>query len=148
MLVKFQNLLEKAEDDMRYGILYGNTVICLCGCDGSFEHGDYKIIATYPNADIDSMIQHCIKHEKGITLRESLQADFTYELDHVDFSSKAEMDDSFRYMTDQLEIQYQNRKKGDFSISQEEYNDLHTMLEKEIENLRECYFCILDFLSK
>lgn len=149
MLVQFQNLLEEDRSDICYGILNGDqTVSCLCGCDGNFEPQDYRIIHTYPNADIGAVIQKHQNKEDLITLRNSLCADFAYELNNVDFSDAHAMDDSFQYMSDQLKMQYRDRKKNDFSISNEEYSELWNILKKESGEVQECYFHILDLLTK
>lgn len=149
MLIEYQNLLEQTKENICFGTLSDDGIVtCLCGCDGTFEPEDYKVLHTYPGVDVQSMIRKHIKQRQSITLRESLCADFEYELNYMDDSSKRSMDDSFQYMWDQLEIQYQNREKDDLSISQEGYAKLRTILEKESESLRDCYFRIHDLLSK
>ena len=54
VLVKFESELE--EGDVQFGILHGDLVICLCGCSGILEYGDYKILERFEKIDVSKLL--------------------------------------------------------------------------------------------
>ena len=53
-LVKFESELE--EGDVQFGILHDDFLICLCGCGGIFEYGDYTIIEKIEKTNVSELL--------------------------------------------------------------------------------------------
>ena len=67
-MVIFKNLLEDGYDDFAYGVvLKDKRLFCLCGCNGTFEEGEYVIIKNDANPAKDTFLKvksHKEKHDE------------------------------------------------------------------------------------
>jgi len=63
-MVIFKNLLEDTYIDLNFGIVRKDgTLYCLCGCNGTFEKDDYKIVKEDAQLKRDSIVG-IYKHTK------------------------------------------------------------------------------------
>jgi|GEM_PF-3295131 len=65
-LVKFKSELE--DNDVQFGILHGDLVVCLCGCGGLLEYGDYKILERLEKINISALLFEHFKNLGEIML--------------------------------------------------------------------------------
>ena len=67
-MVIFKNLLEDSYDDFAYGVvLKDKRLFCLCGCNSTFEEGDYAIIKNDANPAKDTFLKvksHKERHDE------------------------------------------------------------------------------------
>ena len=92
VLVKFENELE--DGDVQFGILHGDLVICLCGCNGLFEYGDYKILERFEKIDVSKLLfTHFGLAEETVTIEldyselEALNGHLAEHLAELDLST-------------------------------------------------------------